>query len=58
MRRIRHRAQQPLVEDCKRSSRGYPDQFWFGGPMLALIAKLTSKRTYIFLSAIEGVNLS
>ena len=45
MRRIRHRAQQPLVEDCKRSSRGYTDQFWFGGPMLALIvsnAKLSA----------------
>jgi hypothetical protein len=58
MRRIRHGTQQPLVEDCKRSSRGYTDQFWFGGPMLALIAKLTSKRTYIFPPAIEGVNLS
>ena len=47
MRRIRHGAQQPLVEDCKRSSRGYTDQFWLGGPMLALIATLTPNRTYI-----------
>ena len=47
MRRIRHGAQQPLVENCKRSSRGYTDQFWLGGPMLALIATLTPNRTYI-----------
>jgi hypothetical protein len=47
MRRIRHGAQQPLVEDWKRSSRGYTDQFWFGGPILELIATLTPNRTYI-----------
>jgi hypothetical protein len=32
MRGIRHGAQQPLAEDCKRSSRGYTDQFWVDGP--------------------------
>ena len=46
MRRIRHGAQRPLGEDCG-SSRGYTDQFWLGGPMLALIATLTPNRTYI-----------
>jgi hypothetical protein len=41
MRRIRHERSNLSVENCKRSSRGYTDQFWFGGPMLALIATLT-----------------
>ena len=59
MRRIRHGAQEPLVEDCKRSSRGYTDQFWFGGPMtVGAYRDVDSEWDLHFRSAIEGVNLS
>ena len=58
MRRIRHGAQQALVEDCKRSSRGYTDQFWFGGPMTVSAYRNVDSESNYFLSAIEGVNLS